>query len=132
MAEGESGGITQSIGAYQVELPAEGKGTKKKPAEPVKITFLDTPGHEAFTIMRARGARATDIAVLVVAAQEGLMPQSVEAINHAKEAGIPIIVAINKMDLDGANPDQVKGNLAENGLNPEDWGGETPCIPGVG
>ncbi len=113
----EAGGITQSIGAYQVEH--EGK----------KITFLDTPGHEAFTTMRARGARATDIAILVVASTEGLKPQSVEAINHAKEAEIPVIVAINKMDLDGANPDLVKGQLAENGLNPDDWGGDTPCIP---
>ncbi len=117
VVDGEAGGITQSIGAYQVE--ENGK----------KITFLDTPGHEAFTTMRARGARATDIAILVVAATEGLKPQSIEAINHAKAAEIPVIVAINKMDLDGANPDLVKGQLAEHGLNPDDWGGETPCIP---
>ena len=117
VAGGEAGGITQSIGAYQVEH--EGK----------MITFLDTPGHEAFTTMRARGARATDIAILVVASTEGLKPQSIEAINHAKEAKIPIIVAINKMDLEGANPDLVKGQLAEHELNPEDWGGDTPCIP---
>ncbi len=117
VAEGEAGGITQSIGAYQVE------------SKNGSITFLDTPGHEAFTTMRARGARATDIAILVVASTEGLMPQSIEAINHAKEADIPIIVAINKMDLDGANPDVVKGQLAEQELNPEDWGGDTPCIP---
>lgn len=117
VADGEAGGITQSIGAYQVEVDKK------------KITFLDTPGHAAFTTMRARGARATDIAILVVAATEGLKPQSIEAINHAKEAGIPIIVAINKMDLDGANPDLVKGGLAEQELNPEDWGGDTPCIP---
>lgn len=116
VADGEAGGITQSIGAYQVET------------EQGSITFLDTPGHEAFTTMRARGARATDIAILVVASTEGLKPQSIEAINHAKEAGIPIIVAINKMDLDGANPDLVKGGLAEQELTPEDWGGETPCI----
>ncbi len=116
VVDGEAGGITQSIGAYQVE-------TNKQ-----KITFLDTPGHEAFTAMRARGARSTDIAVLVVAATEGLKPQSLEAISHAKESEIPIIVAINKMDLDGANPDLVKGQLAENEVNPEDWGGDTPCV----
>ncbi len=116
IVEAEAGGITQSIGAYQVE-------TREK-----KITFLDTPGHEAFTAMRARGARSTDIAVLVVAATEGLKPQSLEAINHAKEAEIPIIVAINKMDLEGANPDLVKGQLAENELTPEDWQGDTPCV----
>ncbi|MCK5461195.1 translation initiation factor IF-2 [Candidatus Gracilibacteria bacterium] len=116
VADKEAGGITQKIGAYQIKK--DGKF----------ITFLDTPGHEAFTTMRARGARATDIAVLVVAATEGLKPQSIEAINHAKEAEIPIIVAINKMDLDGANPELVKGGLAEQKLTPEDWGGETPCI----
>jgi len=117
VVDGEAGGITQSIGAYQVEQNG-------KP-----ITFLDTPGHEAFTTMRARGARATDIAILVVAATEGLKPQSIEAINHARAAEIPVIVAVNKMDLDGADPEIVKGKLVENGLNPEDWGGETPCIP---
>ena len=117
VVEGEAGGITQAIGAYQVE-------TKQG-----FITFLDTPGHAAFTTMRARGAKTTDIAILVVAATEGLKPQSVEAINHAREAEIPIIVAINKMDLEGANPDLVKGQLAEQELNPEDWGGDTPCIP---
>ncbi len=117
VAEGEAGGITQRIGAYQVET------------DNGLITFLDTPGHEAFTTMRARGAKSTDIAILVVASTEGLMPQSIEAINHAKAAEIPIIVAINKMDLDGANPDTVKGQLAEQELNPEDWGGDVPCIP---
>lgn len=117
IADGEAGGITQRIGAYQVDV--QGK----------PITFLDTPGHEAFTTMRARGAQATDIAILVVAATEGLKPQSIEAINHAKAAGIPIIVAINKMDLDGANPDLVKGQLGEHDLTPEDWGGDTPCVP---
>ncbi len=116
IVDGEAGGITQSIGAYQVET--NGK----------KITFLDTPGHEAFTAMRARGARSTDIAILVVAATEGLKPQSIEAINHAKEAKIPIIVAINKMDIDGANPELVKGQLAEHELTPEDWGGNVPCV----
>jgi len=114
---GESGGITQHIGAYQVK--------KKKKL----ITFLDTPGHEAFTSMRARGAKATDIAILVVAADEGIKPQTIEAINHAKEAGVPIIVAINKMDKPGANPDKVKGELVEHGLQPEDWGGKTVCVP---
>ncbi|MCF7905771.1 translation initiation factor IF-2 [Candidatus Gracilibacteria bacterium] len=117
VAEGEAGGITQRIGAYQIEISGE------------KMTFLDTPGHEAFTVMRARGARATDIAILVVAANEGLKPQSIEAINHAREANIPIVVALNKMDIEGANIDQVKGQLAEQDLNPEDWGGDTPCIP---
>ncbi len=113
----ESGGITQHIGAYQVER-------KKK-----KITFLDTPGHEAFTLMRARGAKATDIAILVVAADEGVKPQTIESINHAKEADIPVIVAINKMDKENANPDKVKGELAEHGLQSEDWGGETIMVP---
>jgi len=113
----ESGGITQHIGAYQV------KHNKKT------ITFLDTPGHEAFTLMRARGAKATDIAILVVAADEGVKPQTIESINHAKEAKIPIIVAINKMDKENANPDKVKGELAEHGLQSEDWGGEIIMVP---
>jgi len=113
----ESGGITQHIGAYQVKKNGH------------VITFLDTPGHEAFTAMRARGARATDIAILVVAADEGCKPQTIEAINHAKAAGIPIIVAINKMDKEGANPDKVKGELGEHGLIPEEWGGDTIMVP---
>ncbi|MDD3646656.1 MAG: translation initiation factor IF-2 [Candidatus Gracilibacteria bacterium] len=117
VAAGEAGGITQSIGAYQVEQHGQ------------KITFLDTPGHEAFTVMRARGAKSTDIAILVVAADEGVKPQTIESINHAKEAGIPVIVAINKMDKEGANPDHLKGQLAEHGLTPEDWGGDTPMVP---
>ncbi len=117
VASGESGGITQHIGAYQVEK--KGK----------KITFLDTPGHEAFTAMRARGAKATDIAILVVAADDGVMPQTEEAINHAKEAGVPIIVALNKMDKQGVNPDRVKAELAERGLQPEEWGGNTIFVP---
>jgi translation initiation factor IF-2 len=114
---GESGGITQHIGAYQVEK--KGK----------KITFLDTPGHEAFTAMRARGAKVTDIAILVVAADEGMKPQTIEAMNHAKEAGVTIIVAINKIDKPDANIDKVKGELAEHGLQPEDWGGKTITVP---
>ena len=113
----EAGGITQHIGAYQIEV----KGNK--------ITFLDTPGHEAFTTMRARGAQATDIAVLVVAADDGVMPQTVEAINHAKAADVPIVVAINKMDKPGANPDVIKQQLTEYGLVPEEWGGTTICVP---
>ncbi len=113
----EAGGITQHIGAYQVEK--NGK----------KITFLDTPGHAAFTAMRARGAKATDIAILVVAADEGVKPQTIEAINHAQDAGIPIIVAINKIDKQNANPDKVKGELAEHGLQAEDWGGKTIMTP---
>ena len=117
IASCEAGWITQSIWAYQVET------------ENGKITFLDTPGHEAFTIMRARWAKSTDIAILVVAADEWVKPQTIESINHAKEAGIPVIVAINKMDKEGANPDHVKGQLAENGLTAEDWGGDTPMIP---
>jgi len=117
VAAGEAGGITQSIWAYQAEHNWK------------KITFLDTPGHEAFTVMRARGAKSTDIAILVVAADEWVKPQTVESISHAREAGIPIIVAINKMDKEWANPDHVKGKLAENGLTPEDWGGETPMVP---
>ena len=113
----EAGGITQHIGAYQVMC--QGK----------KIVFLDTPGHEAFTAMRARGAQVTDIAILVVAADDGVMPQTVEAINHAKSAGVPIIVAINKIDKPGANPDHVKQQLAEHELIPEDWGGDTIMVP---
>lgn len=117
VVSGESGGITQHIGAYQVVK--KGK----------LITFLDTPGHEAFTSMRARGAKVTDIAILVVAADEGIKPQTVEAINHAKEAGVPIIVAINKIDKQGAAIDRVKGELSEHDLQPEDWGGKTICVP---
>ena len=113
----EAGGITQHIGAYSVNI--DGK----------PITFLDTPGHEAFTTMRARGAQVTDIAVLVVAADDGIMPQTVEAINHAKDANVSIIVAINKMDKPGANPDLVKQQLTEYGIVPEEWGGDVPCIP---
>ncbi|MFA7682237.1 MAG: translation initiation factor IF-2, partial [Candidatus Peribacteraceae bacterium] len=119
---GEAGGITQHIGAYQmVHVP---KGSKESHA----ITFLDTPGHEAFTAMRARGAQATDIAIIVVAADEGVKPTTVEAINHAKEAQVPILVAINKMDKEGADPERVKGELAAQGLQPEDWGGDVPIV----
>jgi len=117
VTEQEAGGITQHIGAYQVTI-------KDK-----KITFLDTPGHEAFTSMRARGAQVTDITVLVVAADDGVMPQTVEAINHAKAAGVPIIVAVNKMDKPEANPDRVKQELTEHNLIPEEWGGDTVFVP---
>nr|WP_284500937.1 translation initiation factor IF-2 [Bowdeniella massiliensis] len=117
---GEAGGITQHIGAYQVRVPHEGHEET--------ITFIDTPGHEAFTAMRARGAEVTDIAILVVAADDGVMPQTVEAINHAQAAGVPIVVAINKIDREEANPDKIKGQLTEYGLVPEEYGGETMCI----
>ena len=113
----EAGGITQHIGAYRVDLDGQ------------KITFLDTPGHAAFTSMRARGAMATDIAVLVVAADDGIMPQTIEAINHAKAAEVQIIVAINKMDKEGANPDRIMQQLTEYSLVPEEWGGDTICVP---
>lgn len=116
VAESEAGGITQKIGAYQADF-------KRR-----KITFLDTPGHEAFTAMRARGAQATDVAVLVVAADDGVMPQTMEAISHAQAAEVPMVVAINKVDLPAANPDYVKQQLAERGVIPEDYGGDVPTV----
>src|SRR4029078_1738178 len=118
VAEREAGGITQHIGAYHVDV---GDGRS--------VVFLDTPGHEAFTMMRARGAKVTDVVVLVVAADDGVRPQTREAIDHAKAANVPIVVAINKIDKAGSNPDNVKRELAELNLVPEDWGGQTGMVP---
>lgn len=123
VAGGEAGGITQHIGAYSVQVPSP-----ENPAETRRVVFLDTPGHEAFTMMRARGAKATDIVVLVVAADDGVMPQTVEAIEHSRAANVPIVVAINKVDKPDANPDRVKQGLAQHGLNPIEWGGETEMV----
>ena len=117
VVSGEAGGITQHIGAYQTVKDGR------------LVTFLDTPGHEAFTSMRARGAQATDIAILVVAADDGVMPQTREAVDHARAAHVPIVVALNKIDLPGARPDRVKQQLSEMGLVPDDWDGDTMVIP---
>lgn len=121
VAQGEAGGITQHIGAYHVEVEHNDKTEQ--------IVFLDTPGHEAFTAMRARGAKVTDIAILVVAADDGVQPQTKEAISHAKAAGVPLIVAINKVDKPEANPDRIKQELSELGLLAEEWGGDTIMVP---
>jgi translation initiation factor IF-2 len=123
VAGGEAGGITQHIGAYSVQVP-----NPDNPEETRRVVFLDTPGHEAFTMMRARGAKATDIVVLVVAADDGVMPQTIEAIEHSRAAGVPIIVAINKVDKADANPDRVRQELAQQGLSPLDWGGDTEMV----
>ncbi|MBX3244544.1 MAG: translation initiation factor IF-2 [Acidobacteria bacterium] len=124
VAEGEAGGITQHIGAYSVYVP-----NSEDPDNPRRVVFLDTPGHEAFTMMRARGAKATDIVILVVAADDGVMPQTIEAVEHSKAAKVPIIVAINKIDKPSASPDKVKQGLASLGLQPVDWGGDIEMVP---
>ncbi|MGH3659874.1 MAG: translation initiation factor IF-2, partial [Micromonosporaceae bacterium] len=120
VVEGEAGGITQHIGAYQVHVEHEGKDRA--------ITFIDTPGHEAFTAMRARGAQVTDIVILVVAADDGVMPQTIEALNHAKAANVPIAVAVNKIDVEGANPSKIRQQLTEYGLVAEEYGGDTMFV----
>ena len=120
VAGGEAGGITQHIGAYQISAHVGG--------EDRKITFIDTPGHEAFTAMRARGAKVTDIAVLVVAADDGVKPQTIEALNHAQAAEVPIVVAVNKIDKEGADPNKVRGQLSEYGLLPEEYGGQSMFV----
>jgi len=124
VAEGEAGGITQHIGAYSVQVQSADNAEETR-----RVVFLDTPGHEAFTMMRARGAKATDVVVLVVAADDGVMPQTVEAIEHSRAAGVPIVVAINKIDRPDANPDRVRQELAVQGLQPVEWGGDTEMVP---
>jgi translation initiation factor IF-2 len=123
VASGEAGGITQHIGAYSVEVPSPDSPDQKR-----RVVFLDTPGHEAFTLMRARGAKATDVVVLVVAADDGVMPQTIEAIEHSRAAGVPIVVAINKIDRPDANPDRVRQELSQQGLNPVAWGGDIEMV----
>jgi translation initiation factor IF-2 len=124
VAAGEAGGITQHIGAYSVHVP-----NPDNPAETRRVVFLDTPGHEAFTMMRARGAKATDVVVLVVAADDGVMPQTIEAIEHARAANVPIVVAVNKVDKPDANPERIKQQLSNQGLQPVDWGGDIEMVP---
>jgi translation initiation factor IF-2 len=123
VAEGEAGGITQHIGAYSVQVSDPDNPDQKR-----RIVFLDTPGHEAFTMMRARGAKVTDVVVLVVAADDGVMPQTIEAIDHSRAAGVPILVAINKIDKPDANSDRVKQELADQGLLWDGWGGDTVMV----
>src|SRR5205823_1062310 len=127
VTEQEFGGITQHIGAYQLDVETSAGADGKSPVK--KITFLDTPGHAAFTAMRARGAQVTDIAILVVAADDGIMPQTIEAINHIKNAEVPMIVAVNKIDKPGANPDRTTMQLTEHEIVPEQYGGKTAVVP---
>src|SRR3990167_9432058 len=129
VAAGEAGGITQHIGAYEVEIPTPGgAGSGPRPQASGKITFIDTPGHEAFAKMRSRGARVADVALLVVAADDGVKPQTREALLAINEAGVPLIVVLNKIDKDAADPERVKKELGDAGVYLEEWGGKTPLV----